>query len=49
MCLSFWKKLLLPKLEFYSCTRESILQKCKKDLTFAAQWVKDGSGWCAYR
>lgn len=28
-----------PKLDFYSCTRESILQKCKKDLTFAAQWV----------
>lgn len=28
-----------PKLDFYSCTRESILQKCKKDLEFAAQWV----------
>ena len=28
-----------PKLDFYSCTRESILQKCKKDLDFAAQWV----------
>ncbi len=30
-----------PKLEFYSCTRESILRKCKKDLDFAAQWVED--------
>ena len=29
-----------PKLDFYSCTRESILRKCKKDLEFAAQWVK---------
>jgi len=29
-----------PKLDFYSCTRKSILQKCKKDLEFAAQWVK---------
>lgn len=29
-----------PRLDFYSCTRESILQKCKKDLTFATQWVK---------
>ena len=28
-----------PKLDFYSCTRESILQKCKKDLEFASQWV----------
>jgi len=28
-----------PRLDFYSCTRESILQKCKKDLEFAAQWV----------
>ncbi|MBN2666551.1 MAG: RagB/SusD family nutrient uptake outer membrane protein [Bacteroidales bacterium] len=28
-----------PRLDFYSCTRESILQKCKKDLDFAAQWV----------
>jgi hypothetical protein len=28
-----------PKLDFYSCTRESILRKCKKDLEFAAQWV----------
>ena len=28
-----------PKLDFYSCTRESILQKCKKDLEFAAKWV----------
>jgi hypothetical protein len=29
-----------PKLDFYSCTRESILRKCKKDLEFAAQWVE---------
>ena len=29
-----------PKLDFYSCTRESILRKIKKDLDFAAQWVK---------
>ncbi|MFO7619823.1 MAG: RagB/SusD family nutrient uptake outer membrane protein [Bacteroidales bacterium] len=29
-----------PRLDFYSCTRESILQKCKKDLEFAAQWVE---------
>lgn len=29
-----------PKLDFYSCTRESILLKCKKDLEFAAKWVK---------
>jgi starch-binding outer membrane protein, SusD/RagB family len=28
-----------PKLDFYSCTRESILLKCKKDLEFAALWV----------
>jgi starch-binding outer membrane protein, SusD/RagB family len=28
-----------PKLDFYSCTRKSILRKCKKDLEFAAQWV----------
>ena len=28
-----------PKLDFYSCTRESILRKIKKDLEFAAQWV----------
>jgi starch-binding outer membrane protein, SusD/RagB family len=28
-----------PRLDFYSCSRESILQKCKKDLEFAAQWV----------
>lgn len=27
------------KLDFYSCTRESILEKCKKDLEFAAKWV----------
>ena len=30
-----------PKLDFYSCTRESILQKCKKDLDFAAEWVEE--------
>jgi hypothetical protein len=30
-----------PKLDFYSCTRESILQKCKKDLEFAAKWVNE--------
>ncbi len=29
-----------PKLDYYSCTRKSILQKCKKDLEFAAKWVK---------
>ncbi len=29
-----------PKLDFFSCTRESILLKCKKDLDFAAQWVE---------
>jgi starch-binding outer membrane protein, SusD/RagB family len=29
-----------PRLDFYSCSRESILRKCKKDLEFAAQWVK---------
>ena len=29
-----------PRLDFYSCTRESILRKCKKDLEFAAQWVE---------
>jgi starch-binding outer membrane protein, SusD/RagB family len=28
-----------PRLDFYTCTRESILQKCKKDLEFAAQSV----------
>ena len=27
------------KLDFYTCSRESILRKCKKDLEFAAQWV----------
>ena len=32
-------EIIEPKLDFYSCTRESILQKCKKDLEFAAQWV----------
>jgi hypothetical protein len=29
-----------PRLDFYSVSRESILQKCKKDLTFATQWVQ---------
>ena len=34
-----------PKLDFYSCTRQSILEKCKKDLTFAAKWVyKESDG-----
>ena len=32
-----------PKLDFYSCTRESILRKCKKDLEFAALWVNEDS------
>ena len=27
------------KLDFYTCTRESILRKCKKDLEFGAKWV----------
>lgn len=29
-----------PRLDFFSVTRESILRKCKRDLEFAAQWVK---------
>lgn len=29
-----------PRMDFYSCTRTSILRKCKKDLKFAVQWVK---------
>lgn len=29
-----------PRLDFYTVSRESILQKCKRDLEFAAQWVK---------
>lgn len=29
-----------PRLDFNSVTRESILRKCKRDLEFAAQWVK---------
>jgi len=29
-----------PMLDFFSVTRESILEKCKKDLEFAAQWVE---------
>jgi len=32
-------EIMEPKLDFYSCTRESILRKCKKDLEFAAIWV----------
>ncbi len=30
-----------PKLDFYSNTRESILQELKRNLEFAAQWVPD--------
>ncbi|RIJ49202.1 RagB/SusD family nutrient uptake outer membrane protein [Maribellus luteus] len=29
-----------PVLDFYTCTRESIIKKIKKDMQFAAQWVK---------
>ncbi|HLU93924.1 MAG TPA: RagB/SusD family nutrient uptake outer membrane protein [Membranihabitans sp.] len=29
-----------PRLDFQSVTRESILRKCKRDLEYAAQWVK---------
>jgi len=29
-----------PRLDFNTVTRESILRKCKRDLEFAAQWVK---------
>jgi len=37
------EEIMEPRLDFYSCTRESILQKCKKDLDLAAQWVyEDG-------
>jgi len=32
-------EIMEPKLDFYSCTRESILRKMKKDLEFAAIWV----------
>ncbi len=32
-----------PKLDFYTCTRESILEKIKKDMEFAVQWVKPES------
>jgi hypothetical protein len=35
------EEIMQPRLDFYTCTRESILQKCKKDLEFAAQWVYD--------
>jgi len=40
-CPLILEEILEPRLDFYSCTRESILQKCKKDLEFAAQWVYD--------
>jgi hypothetical protein len=30
-----------PKLDYHSVTRESILRKCKRDLEFAAQWVRE--------
>lgn len=33
-------EIMEPKLDFYSCTRKSILRKCKKDLEFAAKWVQ---------
>src|SRR5690606_9317794 len=29
-----------PRLEFHSVTRESNLRKCKRDMEYAAQWVK---------
>lgn len=32
-----------PRLDFHSTTRESVLRKCKKDLEFAAEWVKGES------
>ncbi len=35
------EEIMEPRLDFYTCTRESILQKIKKDLDFAAQWVYD--------
>lgn len=28
-----------PRLDFFTVTRESILEKCRKDLEFASQWV----------
>lgn len=34
------QEITAPALDFYTCSRESILQKCKKDLTFATQWVQ---------
>ncbi len=39
-------EIMEPKLDFYSCTRESILQKIKKDLEFAAQWVYTDAQGC---
>jgi hypothetical protein len=35
------KEVTDPKLDFYSTKREVILEKIKKDMTFAAQWCKD--------
>jgi hypothetical protein len=40
-CPLILEEILAPKLDFYSCTRKSILQKCKKDLEYAVQWVYD--------
>ena len=35
------KEITEPKLDFYSTKREVILDKIKKDMTFAAQWCSD--------
>jgi hypothetical protein len=35
------KEITEPKLDFYSTKREVILEKMKKDMTFAAQWCTD--------
>jgi len=35
------KEITEPKLDFYSTKREVILDKMKKDMTFAAQWCTD--------
>ncbi len=35
------KEVTEPKLDFYSTKREVILEKMKKDMTFAAQWCTD--------
>ncbi len=35
------KEIIEPKLDFYSTKREVILEKMKKDMTFAAQWCSD--------